>query len=248
MKKELKKNNNEKSIFSKMYSKYYSTQTKNSKAKGKLGNRTEKIFDVRYSSYLPHDSNARIIDVGCGTGRMLEWLEKKGFKNLEGIDASEEQVTLAVKATDAHIIQENINDWDFGSNNYDLILLLDVLEHQSKSDAIELLQKLKTALKPSGKIIIQVPNCISPFGIKIQFGDITHLTAFNEHSLAQMLRISGFDKMKMYPWLIPIVDIRSFIRRILLSAIFKILAGINYLESPRKEIWTANFIAVVENS
>ena len=244
----LKKNDKEKNTFSMMYSKYNTTQGTNSKAKSILGSKTAKIFDARYSSYLPLDLNARIIDVGCGSGRMLEWLRKKGFKNLEGIDASEEQVSLAANATEVHVAQGNINEWDFGSKKYDLILLIDVLEHLSKPDAIELLQKLNRALRQFGKIIIQVPNCISPFGLRIQFGDITHVTAFNEHSLAQMLRISGFNQIKMYPWQTPIMDIRTLIRRVLLSVIFKILGVIYYIESPRSEIFTSNFITVAEKT
>jgi 2-polyprenyl-3-methyl-5-hydroxy-6-metoxy-1,4-benzoquinol methylase len=246
MKKEIEKNDLDKNIFSLMYSKYTSNQAINSSAKIKLGSKTEKIFDARYSSFLPADLNAKIIDVGSGSGRMLEWLEKKGFKNIEGIDASEEQVSLAKKSTIAHVIKENINEWGFGVQKYELILLLDVLEHLSKPDAITLLQKLKEALKINDKIIIQVPNYISPFGLKIQYGDITHVTAYNEHSLSQLLRISGFGQVKILQWLIPTIDIKTLIRRALVSTILKILAVIYFIETPRREIFTANVIAVAQ--
>jgi 2-polyprenyl-3-methyl-5-hydroxy-6-metoxy-1,4-benzoquinol methylase len=244
MKKEIEKNEFDEDMFSLMYSKYSSNQAINSSVKIKLGSKTKKIFDARYSSFLPADLNANIIDVGCGSGRMLEWLEKRGFKNIEGIDASEEQVLLAKRSTIARVIKGNINEWDFGVQKYQLILLLDVLEHLSKSDAITLLQKLSVALKMNGKIIIQVPNCISPFGLRIQYGDITHVTAYNEHSLSQLLKISGFGQVKIHQWLTPIIDIKTLIRRVLVSAMLKILAVIYFIETPRREILTSNVIAV----
>ena len=238
----------DKNDFEKMYSKYHSTHEFGRYGKSAIGDKTVKIFNARYASYLPDDLNARIIDVGCGSGRMLSWLQGKGYLNLEGIEGSIEQIKLANDNTAAKIVHSNIKDWNFQLENYDLILVIDVLEHLTKIEGISMLNKLKDALKPGGTLLIQVPNFLSPFGVRIQTSDITHETVFNAHSLAQMLRIVGFTSLKIFPWTLPIVDFRSLMKRIALEVIHKIFSWIYLIEAGQRELITSNIIAVVKKN
>ncbi|MBK7932397.1 MAG: class I SAM-dependent methyltransferase [Acidobacteria bacterium] len=41
---------------------------------------------VNYSDLLPGDRSARILDIGCGSGRFLEYLSGLGFAQLTGVD------------------------------------------------------------------------------------------------------------------------------------------------------------------
>ena len=41
------------------------------------------------------DRRARILELGCGPGHLLEFLSRQGFVQAEGIDISDEQVSLA---------------------------------------------------------------------------------------------------------------------------------------------------------
>ncbi|XP_067863897.1 methyltransferase-like protein 27 isoform X2 [Heptranchias perlo] len=47
------------------------------------------------SVYLEHRDSALVLDVPCGTGLVAEGLQKLGFKNIHGIDGSEEMLKLA---------------------------------------------------------------------------------------------------------------------------------------------------------
>ncbi len=55
-------------------------------------------FDKKYLPLISsYPKESRILELGCGRGYLLEYLRKKGFKNLKGIDISEEQISLARK-------------------------------------------------------------------------------------------------------------------------------------------------------
>src|SRR5215472_12143952 len=45
--------------------------------------------------HLPQDKNVRILELGCGYGALLYWLKESGYRHLEGIDCSPEQVAGA---------------------------------------------------------------------------------------------------------------------------------------------------------
>ena len=56
-----------------------------------------KAFRQRFSNILPTDKDAAILDIGCGVGFFLWFLQKNGFTNTSGIDVSPEQVKVAAK-------------------------------------------------------------------------------------------------------------------------------------------------------
>jgi ubiquinone/menaquinone biosynthesis C-methylase UbiE len=56
-----------------------------------------KIYKKRYSSFMPGNKNAKIIDVACGSGHFLYFIQNEGYGNSCGIDISEEQIEQAKK-------------------------------------------------------------------------------------------------------------------------------------------------------
>src|SRR5262249_14384472 len=84
-----------------------------------------------YRSFLPPDKQAQILDIGCGPGFLLNALRDMGYKNLQGIDADPGQVDLArarglaVECVPAAETSEFVAS----TPSYDLICLVDVLEH-----------------------------------------------------------------------------------------------------------------------
>src|SRR4051812_43231134 len=45
-----------------------------------------------YGRHLPKDKNAMILDIGCGDGNFVYWMQQAGYTNAHGIDLSAEQV------------------------------------------------------------------------------------------------------------------------------------------------------------
>ena len=97
---------------------------------------------------------ARILEVGCGTGHNFDMLGR--FGTVEAIEIDDGARALAEQRLGRTIMTAPLPALDGVSDGtYDVIALLDVLEHIS--DDVTSLQSLKRKLKPGGKILLTVP-------------------------------------------------------------------------------------------
>ncbi len=95
----------------------------------------------------------RILDVGCGTGAIIDFLQHEGYE-AEGVDMSQDalsfcrQKKLCVKSGLADALE-------FPDNYFDAVLACDVLEHVSVHERAVV--EIKRVLKPGGIFIATVP-------------------------------------------------------------------------------------------
>jgi SAM-dependent methyltransferase len=114
-------------------------------------------------------SNARILDVGCGSGHLLLDLKHLGFRNLAGADPFIQQ--------DIHydggltVYKKDVKEM---TGEYDLIMLHHSFEHMS--GPIQILQAIARLLSPSGNAIIRIPTA-SSFGWRNYGVNWVHLDA-----------------------------------------------------------------------
>jgi len=145
----------------------------------------------------------RVLEVGCGEGQTLELL-KKGKRCAETIGF--ELMPLAAQAASqradrVYCLNVEQDVWPVGIGKFDLILLLDVLEHLV--DPWSLLEKLKNEyLEIDGKLVISLPNA-QHFSLLLpllagQFNyvesgilDKTHLRFFTKKSAIDLLHSAG---------------------------------------------------------
>jgi 2-polyprenyl-3-methyl-5-hydroxy-6-metoxy-1,4-benzoquinol methylase len=107
------------------------------------------------SPLLPKTS-ARILEVGAGAGVTLKWL-KTIYPRSETTAVEVNHGLLDELRINADIaINARIEDAFPQLSRYDLILLLDVLEHLP--DSSDALRKLTSLLTPGGSVIVSVPN------------------------------------------------------------------------------------------
>jgi 2-polyprenyl-3-methyl-5-hydroxy-6-metoxy-1,4-benzoquinol methylase len=158
-----------------------------------------KQFEKNYKHYFPENRDAKLLDIGIGRGEMLTMMHEWHYLNYLGIDISPSTVafckglglnTLLV-ADSLHYLHDNIAQ-------YDVITMLDVLEHIKKENIIPYLKALKSSLSENGVLIIQVPNLQAPDGYLHRYNDITHEVGFIEHSLTQVLLAAGFTKFEFH--------------------------------------------------
>lgn len=106
---------------------------------------------TRYGG-LPAD--ARILEIGCGTGHNLPMLARFGDVDAIEIDAAARELAserLGKPVSDAPLPE--LPGVERGS--YDLIAVLDVIEHIA--DDVAALKAMASCLKPGGHILIAVP-------------------------------------------------------------------------------------------
>ena len=59
-----------------------------------LNKRSEQLYSFIRDKV---DNDSKILELGCGIGRNLSFLQKKGLKNLFGIDINQEAITLSIE-------------------------------------------------------------------------------------------------------------------------------------------------------
>ena len=112
------------------------------------------IIDSLVRSHVPLPSGARILEAGCGTGGNLSLLAQYGELDAMEYDAEARALATArgLCRVEAGALPDAIG---FGDNRYDMIALLDVLEHIDADEAS--LKALGARLKPQGRILLTVP-------------------------------------------------------------------------------------------
>ena len=103
--------------------------------------------------------NLDILDIGCGGGLTCEPLARLGA-NITGVDFVKKNIEIAKEHADTSNLKikylcANINSLKI-QKKYDVILILEVLEHIE--DWQNLIHKIKKNLKPKGKLIISTIN------------------------------------------------------------------------------------------
>lgn len=184
-----------------MYQRYISTRGNN--AKYTLPSKKQEksfydYFEIKLSKWLPDDRCSSILDLGCGQGNFLKYLDSQGYSNITGVDISPEQISLAMAAVlDAQIYEMDMIDFLNGkSSSYDCITALDVIEHLEKEQVLHFLDAVYNALKPGGRLILQTPNAASPWATSLIFGDFSHGCSFTPSSLKQLLTLTGFKDIR----------------------------------------------------
>lgn len=97
---------------------------------------------------------SRILDIGCGRGVLLSSLADKGHE-VHGMDVSETAVAGADPRADIRVAN-CITEVGYPSNHFDQVILWHVLEHLTNPR--EVLAEINRILKPSGQVIVAVPN------------------------------------------------------------------------------------------
>ncbi|QDU09835.1 glycosyltransferase [Gimesia aquarii] len=102
-------------------------------------------------------SAKRILDIGCGTGRLGEGLKERQKCHVTGIELDETAANQTKKRLDKVVIQ-NVADVDFHfpENQFDCIVCADILEHLREPG--DLLKKIRSWLSSDGSLVISIPN------------------------------------------------------------------------------------------
>ena len=142
---------------------------------------------------VPAGADLEIMDLACGHGALVYCLKETGYRNVAGIDISPEQVALAHHFGLTEIRCGGIDEYlQSSEKNYDVMFLLDILEHLPRAELFSVLDRVHASTKPGGRLIITVPNGAGLFGMRVRYGDLTHENCYTPGSMTQALRTTGF--------------------------------------------------------
>ena len=107
---------------------------------------------IRREAHLPKE--ARILEIGCGTGHNLAMLS--GFGHVDGLELDDEARALSEKRFGRSIMSSPLPELiGVPDRHYDLIGAFDVIEHIEDDAAA--LASIATKLKPAARFIMTVP-------------------------------------------------------------------------------------------
>jgi len=179
--------------------------------KGKLS-----LLESLYEKYIGERKDLNILEVGCGTGEILNLLKKWG--KVTGIDNSQEAISICQKRGFKDLYLADFNELDMAdsSEEYDLVLALDVLEHIR--DDVKAMKKAYKLLKPGGLFFVAVPAY--KFLWSTHDEALHHLRRYHSLEINQKIKDSGFKILKSTHFVailfFPIASVRllnNFVRR-----------------------------------
>ncbi len=146
------------------------------------------------------DSNASIVDVGCGYGILLEKLRDSRFNNYLGV----EPIGEVVESLQSRGIEAILGDLEKGVDKIDdksihVVTCLEVLEHLYDPESA--LNKINRWLQPGGILILSVPNA---YRLRQRLTMLTgnptsdvslvggHIKFFNWNTIKDMVERAGF--------------------------------------------------------
>lgn len=149
------------------------------------------------------ESNKKVLDVGCATGRIAEKLTKEKKCTVVGVEINKAMAKIAEKRCSKVIVAnaELLKSINFPEKYFDIILFADVLEHCRNSG--EILRNLKKYLSDTGYVLISVPNVANwEIRLRLLLGkfdyksgtilDDGHLRFFTLSSIKKLVEESGY--------------------------------------------------------
>lgn len=96
---------------------------------------------------------ARVLNIGCGTGGMIPFMEEYG--RVSNVDTSEEAIRYCKLRGYEDAVKVDGIELPFGNEVFDVVVATDVLEHIKDEQAA--LAEWRRVLKPGGHLLITVP-------------------------------------------------------------------------------------------
>jgi SAM-dependent methyltransferase len=146
--------------------------------------------------------NTRVLDAGCGTGGLLEFL-RKSF-NVAGFDDSFEAVRKAFERNGSYesLAVGDVESIPFHNNRFNAVTCIDVIYHANVADERVALNEMNRVLKPGGYLILQVPafECL-----RGGHDEAVHTRKrYRAREIRSLLIETGFKVTRIryrYPWL-----------------------------------------------
>ncbi len=140
-------------------------------------------------------ANARVLELGCGTGHNLDMLGQFGV--VEASELDDHARALAAQRLGRSVAKVALPDLNqFEPDSYDLIALLDVLEHVPDDKGS--LAAILTRLKPGGALLVTVPA--NPWMWSAHDVAHHHHRRYRKAEIAALATAAGFEVDLLSPF------------------------------------------------
>ncbi|MFT5699815.1 MAG: SAM-dependent methyltransferase [Desulforhopalus sp.] len=110
-----------------------------------------KSFLAPFTKFLKPE--AKVLDIGCGSGRDLLWLSEHGFLPT-GFERSPGLTSLAKQHSHCPVIEGDFCSHDFSCLSFDALVLIGALVHVARTKLSPVLKSICQSLVPSGFMLL----------------------------------------------------------------------------------------------
>lgn len=153
-------------------------------------------YKVAEGLLKPFSQRLSVLEIGGGIGEFSRRMKAKGIK-VTFVDVNDHNVWKAKSlGIEAHQLDVNFGLYPFRNEQFDGVIMLDVIEHIVKAEF--LLEETSRVMKPGGFFILSTPNfAFFNNRLRILFGKLSydegyHYRFFTVKTLIQRLRNAGF--------------------------------------------------------
>jgi SAM-dependent methyltransferase len=141
-------------------------------------------------TFLASCRGMRILEVGCGNGKLLELL--KATNEVVGVDASTARIeAYAARGIEGHCMDPSSEPLPFAPESFDIVLCLETMEHMMSPYYAML--EMRRVLKSGGRLVCSVPNPI--------WGHIMLYPGLFEYkNFRKFLEQGDFKILRVAPW------------------------------------------------
>ena len=163
-----------------------------------------KISCKNIEDHLNEVEYKRLLDIGCGTGYLIDNLSKKHVAEYYGLDLSPEMIKQAESKNikNAKFVEGRSDEIPFEDNYFDVVTCSQSFHHYPETD--KPMQEARRVLKPGGLYILSDTGC-GPFkmlGVKVDSFIYRHFSNTGDCNISYMektvkdMERNGFEVIK----------------------------------------------------
>lgn len=123
--------------------------------------RLRQIPHIEIENKIPFEG--RILDIGCGRGGFSAYISLKSSKReIYGIDSNPARIADALKINKniqgLNFLNCGLSELTLKNEKYDVILIMDILHHNTYEEQKEIITQFNNLLKDDGKIVMLEPG------------------------------------------------------------------------------------------
>src|SRR3989344_8960779 len=134
-------------------------------------------------SLLDEDSNATVVDIGCGDGQVtMRYKEKILSKEITGVDGVRKRLNAAKRRGAKIVFADLEEEWPFKNKEFDVVISNQVIEHVLDID--NFIKEIYRILKPGGYCVVSTESLSSwhnIFALVLGYQDFSHTILRKKH-------------------------------------------------------------------
>jgi SAM-dependent methyltransferase len=139
---------------------------------------------------------ARVLDIGCASGRLLANLRDRGFPHVTGLDPSPACAATAARLYGIDVTTMTLQQIAGTGQQFDFVIMVGVLEHLRELNSA--FEHLRALLPPGGLLYVEVPD-VTAFvdwpNAPYQDFSTEHINFFSPVSLDNLMLTHGFTRV-----------------------------------------------------